>query len=209
MEKNNIEKRFIETEIRADKESRIIEGYAIKFNTESRNLGGFTEIIKPDAISEELIKRSDIKLVFNHNENLGILGRSKKGKGTLNILKDEEGVYFRAELPDTQLGNDILTSVNRGDLDSCSFKFAIKEDGRTWEKDGSNWRCYVNKIEDLMDFSVVVNPAYEDAKLVSKRSLDEFEKIKLEEETNKIEEEKKKKEKFEKYYNNLINKYLK
>ena len=33
-----------------NEDSRIVEGYAIVFNSESRDLGGFTEVIEPTAL---------------------------------------------------------------------------------------------------------------------------------------------------------------
>ena len=35
-------------------ESREVEGYALVFNKESRDLGGFTEIIEPEALEDIL-----------------------------------------------------------------------------------------------------------------------------------------------------------
>lgn len=56
----NKEVRRITTEIRSSKEHRIVEGYALLFNTESRDLGGFTEIISKEAITQDLIDKADV-----------------------------------------------------------------------------------------------------------------------------------------------------
>ena len=61
-------------------ESRQVEGYALVFNKESRNLGGFTEIIEPEAV-EGIVEKSDILCLLNHNEDRGVLARSEYGNG--------------------------------------------------------------------------------------------------------------------------------
>ena len=94
---------------------RNIKGYAIVFNHESRDLGGFTEIIKPDAIDEDILKRSDIKCYLDHNRDKGILARSKKGTGSLSYSIDERGVIYEFEAPNTPLGNEVLEGLKRGD----------------------------------------------------------------------------------------------
>ena len=69
-----IEKRFNEN-IQFVDDSREIKGYAILFNHESRDLGGFTEIILPQSIDTQLLNESDIKVYLEHNREKGILAR--------------------------------------------------------------------------------------------------------------------------------------
>lgn len=177
----NIERRYIE-EIRADIEARTIEGKAICFNSESRNLGGFTEIILPEAVDETLIRNSNIVFLYNHDEDLGVLARSKKGVGTLDIEIREDGVYFRFEAPNTSLGNDVLESVKRGDLDACSFAFRISKENQKLEKrDNGIYLRTISKFDELRDFSVVVNPAYEETEASVRNVTEQIEEIEAEE----------------------------
>ena len=69
-------------EIRAneDSESRKVEGYAIIFNSESEDLG-FIETIEKDAIDDEVIAKSDVFALMNHDDKRGILARSRRVKG--------------------------------------------------------------------------------------------------------------------------------
>ena len=68
-------------------ESRTVEGYALVFNSDSNDLGGFIERINPDAL-EGVIERSDVLCLLNHNEDKGVLARSKKGEGSLTLEVD-------------------------------------------------------------------------------------------------------------------------
>ena len=84
-------------------DSRIVEGYAIVFNAESRDLGGFTEIISPEAI-EGVLEKSDVLALLNHSQERGILARSKYGSGSLELTVDSTGLKYRFEAPKTSLG---------------------------------------------------------------------------------------------------------
>ena len=94
-------------------ESRTVEGYALVFDKESRDLGGFIEIIDPSSL-DGVIEKSDILCLLNHNEDKGVLARSKFGVGSLSLLVDETGLKYRFEAPDTALGNELLEGLKRG-----------------------------------------------------------------------------------------------
>ena len=55
-------------------DSRTVEGYALVFGKQSRDLGGFTEVIEPTAL-EGILEKSDILCLLNHNEYRGILSK--------------------------------------------------------------------------------------------------------------------------------------
>ncbi len=164
MDKKGIELRYI-TELRAveDVNSRTIKGTAIVFNSESVDLGGFTEVILPGAITQELINRSDIVMQYQHNGMNVPLARSKNGKGTLKITVTETGVDFEFEAKNTSLGTEVLEAVRAGDLSACSFMFRVAEDGSVWVKVSDEmYKRTISLIEMICDLSIVVNPAYTD-----------------------------------------------
>ena len=135
----------------------VIEGYAIVFNRESSNLGGFIETIKPEAMRGADV--SDVVALFNHDQNL-ILGRTP---GTLTLGVDEHGVRYSIKPPETTTAKDLMISIKRGDVRGSSFGFRIKPDGDIWEKperNGEPWKRTVTAFDKIFDVSPVVNPAY-------------------------------------------------
>lgn len=155
-----------------DSDSRILSGYAAVFNSESKDLGGFTEMISPTAF-EGVIERSDVFAVLDHDRNK-VLARSKMGKGSLELNIDQKGLQFRFESPDTTLGNDVLSMVKRGDLTDASFCFTVEDESWQKREDGSYLRT-INKIGDLFDVAICYNGAYAESYTeVALRSLDKF-----------------------------------
>ena len=173
---NNVEKRAIELKL-DNSDNRIIKGTAIVFNSLSSDLGGFKEIIKPQAITQELINNSDIVMLYQHNDSQMVLARSKYGKGTLKINLTDTGVDFEFKAKNTPSGDEILESVRCGDLDKCSFAFRLAQGGDEWNKDNENkYIRTISKIESLHDFSIVITPAY-NATSVNSRGLEQLQQI--------------------------------
>lgn len=164
-------------------ESRHIEGYAIVFNSLSNNLGGFREIIEQGAITDELIKNSDIVCLMNHDIKKGLLARSYHGRGSLKLDIDEHGLHYSFEAPKTALGDEVLEGIRRGDISKCSFAFVCGEDNWTKDENGEYIR-HVKKIKNLYDVSLVYHPAYDETEVkADTRGLDE---LKAQEEANNI-----------------------
>lgn len=161
----NKEIRTLPVELRAsgDEESRTIEGVAVVFDSWSRDLGGFTEMIKRGAITQELLDNSDIVMNRDHDNQL-MLARWNKGKGTLQLELKDDGLHFRFEAPTTELGNQALFDVRNGNLFECSFCFSIDNDDKSerWYRDNeNNLKREINHISGLYDCSLVTHAAYE------------------------------------------------
>jgi hypothetical protein len=89
-----------------------------------------------------------------------ILGRTKSG--TMRLSLDAHGLRYEIDVPDTQVGRDLVTSMKRGDIDGSSFAFACKKDA--WENDEASGTMLRTVLKaDLFDCSPVVYPAYPDA----------------------------------------------
>ena len=160
MEKKEIR---VNAQVRAlDGEGRTIEGYAIRFNEWSLDLGGFYEIIRPTAISQELLDKSDIIMNVDH-DNERMLARWKEGKGTLSLELRADGLYFKFDCPTTANGDELLFNVRAGNLTECSFAFTVGEapdDDRWYRDEQGTLRREINFIKGLYDTSIVVKAAY-------------------------------------------------
>lgn len=168
---DNLEIRSFNIELRDEPESRHIEGYGSVFNERSLDLGGFVEMIAPGAF-DGVIDRSDVKCYLDHNPEKGILARSRNGKGSLSLVVDEKGLQYSFDAPHTNLGDEVVEGLKRGDYSQSSFAFTVDDEIWTKEEDGTYLRT-ITKIGGLYDVSIVANPAYEGTS-VALRSLDAF-----------------------------------
>lgn len=150
-----------------EKSENIIEGYAIVFNSMSEDLGGFREMILPESITEELINKSDIYYLYNHNDDSIPLARSNKGEGSLSLSIDTTGLHYSFVC----LNQDIYNAIKRGDINKASFAFSLPTDGsgEIWEKNTEyNYIRKITKIEYLHDLSCVLTPAYSEASVYAR-----------------------------------------
>ena len=182
--------------------SRTVSGYGSVFNSQSEDLG-FIETIDPKAITDETIKRSDVFATLNH-DNDKILARCKYGSGSLELKCDDKGLYYRFDAPNTDLGDELLEYLNRGEIDSSSFAFTVKRDAWKHGDDGKHYRRIL-EIDQIFDISPVFCPAYPEAicqkrnkpsdyadkiNKLEKRDMDNKEKLnQLEEEIKKLKAE--------------------
>ena len=174
---NNIEIRATNSTPVVSQDSRTVEGYAVVFNSQSEDLG-FYETINPAAITEDVLMRSDVFCLFNHDLDK-VLARSKYGTGSLQLQLDERGLKYTFQVPNTDLGDELLEYLRRGDIDSSSFAFTVSTDegSEVWTT-GTDGRQYreILKIDELHDVSPVWNPAYSSTS-VSQRTLDKLNQL--------------------------------
>lgn len=162
---------------------RTITGTAIVFGVRSNPLWADEdevayEVIDEDAVDGNTIAASDILLTMFHDREK-LLGRCRSGKGTMQCSVDGKGVSFSCELPDTAIGNEALSAVERGDITGCSFIGDVAYDD--YEKvtlDGKDeagrivCEYHVKKIQVLRDFTITPSPAYESTDTEIKRELE-------------------------------------
>ena len=141
----------------AQNSQKKLSGYAIVWNTPSKDLGGFKEVVSPDALKG--VDLSNV-LMLNDHDYTQVLASVKAG--TLKLTPDDKGLHFEATLPDTTTANDVFANVQAGNLDSCSFSFDVDDGSDEWNKDDQgNITRTINQIKDLFDVSVVAVPAYD------------------------------------------------
>jgi len=189
---NTMEKRIFNVETRVDSTEDgkdVVVGYASVYDSRSNNLGGFYEFIERGAFTDELIAKSDVRALINHDPNL-ILARNTSG--TLKLSSDERGLRYEFEMPETSYGKDLAVSMKRGDISQSSFAFTVAEDDWSTDDEGNNIRT-IKKIDRLFDTAIVTYPAYSQAEsdlIVAKRGLKEYQDSLVKETKEEIIEEK-------------------
>jgi len=176
LQKNKIvrsEYRMEDVEIGEDEEV-ILRGYAVVYNSDSENMGGFYEQIAPGAFRD--VMGDDVRAYLNHDENR-LLGRVSSG--TLTISSDDRGLYYEVKMPNTTYAKDLIELMKRGDINQSSFAFLIGDN--YWEeRNGETYRI-ITKISRLLDVSPVAQPAYPDATSeITTRDLETEPEVKVE-----------------------------
>ena len=158
--------------------SRTVVGHPILFGVRSVNLTPWSdtrvvfEILEPGCITQDVINRSDVIYNNNHSTKIGdMIGRWRKGKGTLGIALNERNVEIRCDYPNTTNANDTLEQIRLGNVYGMSFAFRDDyedtENGVSYERtnetiDGKEvWLRHVKRIVELYDVANVTYPAYE------------------------------------------------
>lgn len=147
------------TEIRADQEEMVVEGYAVVFDSET-DLGWIREVIDPKAFEE--CDMSDVCMKYNHSDELLIMARTRNN--SLQLTVDEYGLKIRAELIDTTQNRDLYKMIQAGLLTKMSFAFTVAEEEMDYENDLRR----ITRIDKLYDVSVVDVPAYETTEIYAR-----------------------------------------
>lgn len=156
-----------------DSESRTIIGQAIVFDSWSRNLGGFHEIIRSSAVTQELVDNSDVIMNINHDDNQ-MVARWNQGKGTLRLELREDGLWFSFEAPETERGNELLWNIRNGNLFECSFAFSLPDNDtcQRWYRENGELKREITEIGGLYDTSIVVTAAYGSTSVSAREEID-------------------------------------
>ena len=164
------ERRFT-GEVRVDlSDDRHIRGHAIVFNSVSVNLGGFREIIKPEAVDRTLQEAADVRALWNHESGV-VLGRTRAG--TLALTRDARGL--RVDIDPPSWAGPQLESIARGDVTGMSFGFHVLDDEWRDGDDGIPLRL----VSDMRvsEVSIVTFPAYTATDVtVAQRSAQEYQR---------------------------------
>lgn len=138
-------------------------GYALRFGS-AYDMGWFTESVDRTALDGADL--GDVRVLFNHDSNI-VLGRTKAGTASVGI--DDNGLWYRATLPDSPNGQNVKVALERGDVDQSSWGFYILSD--TWEMRNGKEHRRITKVGSVLDTSAVTFPANPDT-TAAKRSLE-------------------------------------
>lgn len=151
---------------------KTIEGYALLFNSPSKDLGGFVEVIDPKALDN--VDLSNVIMLDQHDYSKPL---ASVKAGTLKLDIDDKGLHFVASLDDSvSYANDAYQNVKSGNVDSMSFRFDVDDGGDQFTQDeNGNVTRTIKQVKDLFEVSTVTVPAYDDSNVqVDKRSYEEF-----------------------------------
>jgi HK97 family phage major capsid protein len=119
----------------------------IPYGVESRDLGGWKEVIEPGAL--DAADMSDLVATLNH---AGVpLGRYDS---TLTVESRDDGVAWSVELGDGPTAQDVRAAVERGDLREGSWRMVVGKDRWT------GTTRHITEIRSLRDVAVVTTGAY-------------------------------------------------
>ena len=156
-----------EVKAEGEDEKRKIIGHATLFDDPAPENWGFIEKIAPGAFTDALLT-SDVRALKNHNPDW-VLGRKKSG--TLKLEEDKKGLLYEIDPPGTTYADDLIISMDRGDIDQSSFQFKVEIE--EWDESGDIPVRTIIKVSELRDVSVVTFPWYPntDADVRSKKEI--------------------------------------
>jgi HK97 family phage prohead protease len=125
----------------------------IPYGAESRDLGGWREVIDPGALDNA---RLDDLIATREHDRARLLGRHPT---TLTTEDRSDGFAWAVELPNSPAGEDVRVAVERGDLRSTSWRMVVAPGGERWDGDTR----HVTAIAELLDVTVTAAPAYASA----------------------------------------------
>src|SRR4029450_3186484 len=99
-------------ELRVDDTKKLVS-YAVVVDVRSRDLGGFVEVVKPQACDA----LGDVVCLFNHDSSQ-VIGRTP---ATLSLRRDNRGVALPPRPATPTAGRDASELVRRGDIRGPSF----------------------------------------------------------------------------------------
>ena len=153
-----------------------VEGYATTFNEKYElfhydNWEGYRvhvlEQVDPGAFTD--CDMSDVIMQYNHEGRV----YARVSNGTLSVRADGHGLYIKADLSGTALGQQLYDEIKGGYTNRMSFGFTVSKDRRETERDEENKVITVTRtitgISKLYDVSAVSIPA-NDGTEISARS---------------------------------------
>jgi HK97 family phage prohead protease len=147
-----------------------IIGRPIVYNSQSENLGGFVEVIAPNAFGDSI--QGDIRALVEHDYKM-ILGRTISN--TMRISEDPQGIIVEIDPPNTRTASELIESIERGDISGMSFGFTVNDNGASWDFDSDPALRTVSSAI-LQEITITSMPAYKATNVeVAKRALEDKE----------------------------------
>lgn len=152
-----MERKAFATEFKVDHGQRRIEGYASTFG--NRDL--VNDVVVSGAYKNTLQARAGrIKVLREHRDPIG---------KPVHIEEDGKGLFTVSQISDTPLGNETLTLIADGVIDSMSIGYETVKAEYGMHQDGGKAR-FLRELK-LREYSPVTFPANEAALITGMKSL--------------------------------------
>ena len=145
---------IVGAELRADETGRTIHGICVPYNVRAEIddfTGSYTEMFIRGSFERSIAERGHkVKLMACHDRQRFPIGKA------VSLVEQDDGLHGAFHVPNTREGDDVLTLVRDGVLDSFSVAFRPVRDRR---ENG----VIVRAEASLSEVSLVGQPAYEGA----------------------------------------------
>lgn len=159
---------------KAEDGKTFIDFYPAVFNQKSKLIREWGEVfyekIAAGAFDNVLADKGLNTIHTVDHIRIKLLGRVSSG--TLALSTDAKGLKATVEMPDTNLGRDMVVMIERRDYFECSFIFTIAEKGVSYDRGEDIPVRTITDIARLIDTAFVIDGAYADTE-IKKRAVTE------------------------------------
>lgn len=141
----------------------ILEGYFVRYNSETELWTGYYEEVAPNAFDNSLQTR-DILCLDNHDTRI-VLGSTESG--TLELRSDETGLWgkVKVDLEDPN-AKSAYRKVQTGKVKGCSFGFRVNAETKVNRDNKTVFRILE---AELLEVSITGFPAYPQTDISARR----------------------------------------
>ncbi len=138
------------------------EGLGVVYDREVELFEGYLEKIRSGALSRSVNGDEEIKSYIDHD--LARILATTRSKPPLELSDTPQGLRFKAPIPPTSYGNDLIVNLKRRNIRGASFAFRVDDGGDivTRDENGVFHREIISA--QLFEVGPVANPAYPQTK---------------------------------------------
>lgn len=166
--------------VRAEGDGRTVEAYAAVFGAPTEitdHFGHYYEVIDRAAFNGAIKRGSKVSVLFNHGRDIygNPSDRFSLPIGTPeSITADHRGLRTITKIARTDLGDEVLELMSTGAIDGFSFTGRPIKSERIERAKDDTLPTIVRTELSLREYGPAVFRAYEDARVLALRSVDEL-----------------------------------
>lgn len=142
--------------------------FEIKANIDTRIFEGYASTWHKDLVNDQIVKGAFAKTIKDRQENIKVLWQHGAPIGrSMSLHEDDNGLYVKARISKTQLGDEALELMRDGVVDEMSIGYKVLQDEYAKNDDTR----YLKELK-LFEFSPVTFGANPFTTITSVKSLD-------------------------------------